>query len=139
MMNLTIHRGLGGALLALSLLNPALAEDNFLEPAQAFKPSVSITEGRTAQLSFAIAPGYYLYRERTEISGLEGTRLDASSVQLPEGLTKFDPNFGKDMVVWKQQATLRFTVAPGQADARYAVRYQGCAEQGLCYPLKPVS
>jgi thioredoxin:protein disulfide reductase len=134
MMNLTIPRGLGGALLALSLLNPALAEDSFLEPAQAFKPSAGITEGRTAQLSFAIAPGYYLYRERTEISGLEGTRLDASSVQLPEGQTKFDPNFGKEMVVWKQQATLRFTVAPGQAEARYAVRYQGCAEQGLCYP-----
>jgi thiol:disulfide interchange protein DsbD len=134
MMNLTIPRGLSGALLALSLLNPALAEDNFLEPAQAFKPSASITEGRTAQLSFAIAPGYYLYRERTEISGLEGTRLDASSVQLPDGQTKFDPNFGKEMVVWKQQATLRWTVAPGQTQARYAVRYQGCAEQGLCYP-----
>lgn len=130
----TLNRWLSAPLVALALLGTAQAEDSFLEPSQAFKPSASITPEREAQLSFAIAPGYYLYRERTEISGLEGTRLDASSVRLPEGQTKFDPNFGKEMVVWKQQATLRWTVAPGQTQARYAVRYQGCAEQGLCYP-----
>ena len=109
----TLNRWLSAPLVALALLGTAQAEDSFLEPSQAFKPSASITPAREAQLSFAIAPGYYLYRERTEISGLEGTRLDASSVQLPEGQTKFDPNFGKEMVVWKRQATLRWTVAPG--------------------------
>jgi thiol:disulfide interchange protein DsbD len=130
----TLNRWLIAPLVALALLGPAQAEDNFLEPSQAFKASASIASAREAQLNFAIAPGYYLYRERTEISGLEGTRLDASSVQLPAGQAKFDSNFGKEMVVWKQQATLRLRVAPGQPQARYAVRYQGCAEQGLCYP-----
>ena len=118
----TLNRWLIAPLVALALLGPAQAEDNFLEPSQAFKASASIASAREAQLNFAIAPGYYLYRERTEISGLEGTRLDASSVQLPAGQAKFDSNFGKEMVVWKQQATLRLRVAPGQSQARYAVR-----------------
>ena len=53
------------ALLAATVLQPArAAEDEFLEPEKAFRFSARPHDAKSVEVTFAIAPGYYLYREQ---------------------------------------------------------------------------
>ena len=53
------------ALLPLLWMLPGLsfAEDEFLPPKEAFKPTVAVVDGALT-VSYEVAPGYYLYRDR---------------------------------------------------------------------------
>ena len=56
--------------------------------------------------------------------------LRAQGIQLPQGVFRQDEIFGKVMVL-DGLIELQTTLPPGQ---ELEVRYQGCAEQGYCYP-----
>lgn len=108
--------------------------DEFLDPALAFRPSLTASNRQdVATLSIDIAPGYYLYRNRTEFRPLDGARL-SEPVLLPEGTPKYDKNFDAVMLLWKQHVQLTLPIPPGQQNGRYELQIQGCAERGLCYP-----
>jgi thioredoxin:protein disulfide reductase len=52
------------ALACLGSWRPALAaEDDFLEPEKAFQFSARPFDAKTVEVTFDIAPGYYLYRD----------------------------------------------------------------------------
>ncbi|WAC71631.1 protein-disulfide reductase DsbD [Roseateles sp. SL47] len=128
---------LAGALSALALAfsaapTPASAADpnNFLDPALAFVGSASVDAG-AAVVAFDIAPGYHLYRERFAIEA-EGATLPAA--RLPGGKEEFDPNFNKTMTLWAGKIRVVQPLPAGPAPAVLTVRYQGCADRGLCYP-----
>src|SRR5690606_27626486 len=79
----------GLLLLALSLcLNAARAEEEFLDPEDAFRYSVAVSAPATLDIHYAIAPEYYMYRERFELSAPEGLIVAA---EYPPGLVKYDP------------------------------------------------
>ena len=112
----------------LVLAWPAHAADEFLQPEQAFRLEVVKSAAAELRLSWSIAPGYYLYRDRMGATASpSGTRLE---VALPPGIRKDDPNFGV-MEVYHDAVTMK--VAPGGA-AAIDVTWQGCADAGLCYP-----
>lgn len=79
-------------------------------------------------LKWTIAPGYYLYRDRIEIT----TKPSGSPIDVvrPPGEQKNDPNFGL-MEVYHDAVTVQVK-APGAQTM--TVTWQGCAEAGLCYP-----
>ncbi|XID76043.1 protein-disulfide reductase DsbD [Alkanindiges sp. WGS2144] len=79
-----------------------------------------------AQLSWKIADDYYLYQQQFQVV-LDGQPI---KLELPSALTKDDPNFGRTEVYYNQ---VGFTL-PIQANQTYQVRWQGCANEGLCYP-----
>lgn len=101
------------------------AEPAFLEPEQAFRLSVETAVDGRASLTWQIAPGYYLYRDRIGVAG-EGVE----AVGKPPGKAKEDPNFGP-VQVYHDSVTV--TVDAPRA-SRLQVTWQGCAEGGLCYP-----
>jgi thiol:disulfide interchange protein DsbD len=115
-------------LAALFALGAARAADGFLEPEQAFRLQVEPGAGGTVALRWTIAPGYYLYRDRLTIAAAAGGPI--GKITRPAGVQKVDPNFG---AVEIYHDAVRVDVDPGAATA-LAVRWQGCAEQGLCYP-----
>ncbi|WOK15781.1 protein-disulfide reductase DsbD [Rhodopseudomonas sp. BAL398] len=81
-------------------------------------------------LDWSIAPGNYLYRDKIAVTTADGTGVEITT--LP-GEIKDDPSFGRTEVYHRRaQASIPRAVA--QAHARLAVSYQGCAEQGICYP-----
>lgn len=130
----------GLLLLALSLcLNAARAEEEFLDPEDAFRYSVAVSAPATLDIHYAIAPEYYMYRERFELSAPEGLIVAA---EYPPGLVKYDPTFEKDMEVYYGQVTVRIRLAEGAAAEALpaglahtlAITSQGCADAGLCYP-----
>jgi thiol:disulfide interchange protein DsbD len=97
-----------------------------LEPEQAFKND-------TAQLSWTIAKGYYLYRDRIKV-GLANSDASIIGTKIGAGEAKDDPTFGKTYV-FHNDLTTKVELKPGASKTAVLVAgYQGCAELGLCYP-----
>ncbi len=129
---------LGLTLIMLLCAGPARAQD-FLPVDQAFQVAVSASGPRSLQVSFTLAPGVYLYRERFDAKlQTAGHAPQPLSWDLPPGKVKHDPNFDKDLEVYHADVSgglsLPASAGAGAGDAILTVGYQGCADAGLCYP-----
>ena len=82
------------------------------------------------EVTFNIQEGYYLYRHQFKVSA---ENADITPVELPAGIEHEDEFFGVQQIF---KDSLEFVVDINQADANgvISIRYQGCAEKGLCYP-----
>jgi thiol:disulfide interchange protein DsbD len=110
------------------------SKPKFLPPDQAFKLEVRPIDQRTLIASFNITPGYYLYRDKTTFSLGEGPAKIAQ-VSLPEGETKNDPNFGVMKVFHNSfQAEIALEGVDPKLPLVLNASYQGCSDDGLCYP-----
>ena len=117
------------------------AED-FLDPMVAFKPSARALDGQTIEVTYEIAKGYYLYRDKFKFA-VDGESVSLGAPQIPKGKEKDDENFGKVEVYYKTVA-IRLPVernASGALPLKLNVTSQGCADAGVCYPpqSQPVS
>ncbi|WP_374250050.1 protein-disulfide reductase DsbD [Xanthobacter sp.] len=120
------------AVLALAMLTatgaaPALAQGRILKADEAFTVSATRGTDGTLSLSWRIAPGTYLYRESLKA----GTGGAAVPLALPPGEEKDDPNFGP-VEIYHRSVTAQATGLP--ATGALDISFQGCAEQGVCYP-----
>lgn len=126
-----------GVLDALDQLAPAetlAGARDFLPPDQAFVLAEPATDGDRLVFAWTIPDGYYLYRDKMKATAVSpGVTLGAP--ELPPGEIKQDPEFG-EVAVYKHAARVRVPVtAPaGTTTAEVEIRYQGCAEDGICYP-----
>lgn len=119
------------ALLALlSTSVRAFAAEAFLAPEQAFALTVDqdSPDHGAVRLNWAIAPGYYLYRDRIVISATPAASL--GKIVRPGGDLKNDPNLGATQVY---HDAVSISVEAGNA-RQLQVSWQGCATAGLCYP-----
>ena len=106
----------------------------FLLPDQAFKLSVLAQDTHTLQANFSITPGYYLYRNKIIFKSLDDA-ITFSEPSFPKGEIKQDPNFGAMEVFHHSfQAGIPLIAARPKDKISLVVEYQGCSEQGLCYP-----
>nr|HET7860121.1 protein-disulfide reductase DsbD [Caldimonas sp.] len=119
------------ALVAVAALRPAHAEDDFLPPEQAFRFSARPHDARSVEVTFAIAPGYYLYREQFKFAAT-GASLGAPTI--PPGKVKYDETFQKNVETYRNAISIVVPVEQAGAEFRLAVTSQGCADAGLCYP-----
>jgi len=113
------------------------ADQDFLPPDVAFHLSAGL-EGDAVRLSWVIADGYFLYRNKIQVRA-ESPDLIVGSVELPPGTRFEDKNFGLQQVYFQQvTATVPFTRSDyGAHPVQLVVTYQGCAQSGFCYP--PIS
>lgn len=109
--------------------------DELLPPEQAFKPSLSKTGEKTAELKFEIADGYYLYREQLKFSLLPTGDVQAT---LPAGKKKHDEYFGEVETYRTQLAVPLSSSQPWAPNAKLKLVSQGCADAGVCYPPQTV-
>jgi thiol:disulfide interchange protein DsbD len=110
----------------------ARAADDFLDPAVAFKFSATETPGEV-QVTYKIADGYYMYRERFAFATRNGTAT-IGEPQLPAGHVKFDETFNKNVETYRNELTIRIPVKQAAGPFDLAVTSQGCADAGICYP-----
>ncbi|MES2071325.1 MAG: protein-disulfide reductase DsbD [Pseudomonadota bacterium] len=123
------------ALTVLLFSATARAEEEFLDPEVAFKFSAKMVEPGIAEVSYVIADGYYMYRERLQFKADNAT---LGSPELPKGKIKFDETFQKELETYRKSLVFRI---PVQAAGEFSLRItsQGCADQGLCYsPMESV-
>lgn len=132
--SLLMGRALTG-LLSLLLLcclgaSHARAEDEFLDPAEAFKFSARMQDAANIAVTFQIADGYYMYRERFKF---EASDAKLGTPAIPPGVVKFDETFQKNVETYHRTLTV---IIPVQANGRFTLTAggQGCSEKGLCYP-----
>lgn len=121
--------------LIFSLFTALAHAEEFLDPAVAFKPAVRALDGRTLEISYEIAQGYYLYRDKFRFVA-DGDAASLGEPVFPKGKEKDDDNFGKVEVYYKSVA-VRVPVernASGTLALTLKVTAQGCADAGVCYP-----
>ncbi|MDT8999870.1 protein-disulfide reductase DsbD [Paucibacter sp. APW11] len=117
--------------IVLLLALPGVRADDFLEPEQAFKLAARALDGKTVEVRFAIAPGYYMYREQYKFELAAG---ELGDVQIPDGKKKFDETFQKQVEIYREGLAVKVAVKQGSAPLELRVTGQGCADKGLCYP-----
>ena len=106
----------------------SFAKPDFLPPDQAFQFSAELVSTQSAQLKWKIAPHYYLYHDQFKVT----VNQQPIKLHLPAGKPKDDPTFGVTNVHYNQVIT-NIAVQP---NTKYQVVWQGCSEDGLCYPLQ---
>ena len=106
--------------------------DELLEPEKAFRISARALDAGTAEVSFAIAEGYYMYRERFRFAVDTGSAGKLGTPQYPAGTRKKDEFFG-DVETYRKQVTIRLPLENWQGPLRLTVTSQGCADVGVCY------
>jgi thioredoxin:protein disulfide reductase len=110
-------------------------QPDFLKPDEAFQLSVKPRDAQSLQASFTVTPTYYLYRNKVAFS-TKDSNVKIVSVTLPKGEIKHDPNFGDTEVFhnsFQGLIALSRTAKTATSFTLDAV-YQGCSEEGLCYP-----
>ena len=121
-----------GCLVFAQFSTLAYAADDFLAPAVAFKFSVMEKPGEV-DVTYKIADGYYMYRERFSFTTRNGTTT-IGEPQLPAGHIKFDQTFNKNVETYRNELTIRIPIKQAAGPVDLAVTSQGCADAGICYP-----
>lgn len=103
----------------------------FLPVEQAFVMDFRQQENKL-QVSFTIADGYYLYKDKFKFAGVDTA---FSHPQYPKGVMITDEYFGESEVYF-HQVVLDIPLSQIGKEALLKLRYQGCAEAGLCYPVQ---
>ena len=110
-------------------------KNDFLPVDKAFKFEVySFEDLKQLDIKFNIAPGYYLYKSKINIS--IDPILDFEFIKA-NGIIKEDEFFGKQEVFYKTTAIKIISKRQLPNNYKVILKYQGCSEKGLCYP--PVS
>ncbi len=111
------------------------AEPELLPAEQAFRLSARALDDRTLEARFAVADGYYLYRDKLKFA-VEPEAAGVAPPTLPPGKVKDDAFFGQ-VETYRGEVVAKLPLArgaPGQSLVLVA-ESQGCADIGVCYPV----
>ncbi|MFN3234613.1 MAG: protein-disulfide reductase DsbD [Gammaproteobacteria bacterium] len=115
--------------------NPLSTTSNtFIPTQQAFHFDATIIKGKTLKIVWDITPGYKLYRDQITIKTTANSKVTLGKFYLPDGIVKDDPTLGRTQLFTGQ---LKIAIPLKHVEKKYLeilVSYQGCSEQGVCYP-----
>ncbi|MES2151123.1 MAG: protein-disulfide reductase DsbD [Pseudomonadota bacterium] len=134
--SLSAARLLRAALLLIAMCGlHAHAAEDYLEPEKAFIFSARMADPRTVAVTYDIADGYYMYRDRFKFTAV-GAKL--GEPQIPPGKVKFDETFQKQVETYRHSVTITI---PVEASGMFTLTAtgQGCADAGLCYAPQEAS
>lgn len=117
----------------------AFAQDSesFLPVDEAFSLTVERTPASIIA-NWKVAPGYYLYESRMSLQALDDQAV-IEDISFPlSAIEKEDPYFGLQWIYHDAASMVASyhlaTGADKAVEVRVRIKYQGCAEAGLCYP-----
>ncbi|MCD6027408.1 MAG: dsbD2 [Solimicrobium sp.] len=113
--------------------NNASAEAEFLQPEQAFHFDSRQLSPDKVEVTFVIADGYYMYRDRLRFEAIDAV-LGAATI--PRGQIKFDETFQKNVETLHGSITLEIPLTSldkSKSTFTLIAHSQGCSDQGLCY------
>lgn len=114
------------------------SQDSFLPVDQAFALTVQPDRQQaTLHVQWIIAPNYSLYRDRIRVEALTPQDVRITQALTGQVTWKQDPNFGR-VAVFHDHAALTIGLSDlGKMHPEHVkikLRYQGCADSGLCFP-----
>lgn len=87
----------------------------------------------SVRLEWTIAPGYYLYRDKIRVASSDAEAVQAALTG--QAVSKDDPTFGStEIYLGKAEATISKEAAQQISGSTLVVTYQGCQDDGICYP-----
>jgi thiol:disulfide interchange protein DsbD len=104
-------------------------DDEFLKVDQAFSFNFD-QQNDLLHINFDISEGYYLYRHQFKFTANNASH---APVVLPAGIDHEDEFFGVQQI-YKEQLNFTINIKEVNEDSSITIKYQGCAEKGLCYP-----
>ncbi|HVI54458.1 MAG TPA: protein-disulfide reductase DsbD [Luteibacter sp.] len=125
----------GASLLGAPAAVPG-TEATALPAEQAFRFEALVKSRDALLLRWTMPKDYYLYRDKTELTVASSAGVTLGEPDWPSGVAHHDEHFG-DTIVYFDQVEVPVPVK-GAADAKTAeleVAYQGCLENGICYPV----
>ena len=123
-----------------NLIDPGdgnLGNHGILGPDQAFKLSAMPAGPESVRFTWAVAEGYYLYRDKFSFSSVsDDVKVDKTAIRVPRGKVKQDESFGEVEVNIGLVAVdvPLLNTGTGISEALFRVGYQGCKEGSVCYP-----
>ncbi|MGL5336759.1 MAG: protein-disulfide reductase DsbD [Enterovibrio sp.] len=81
-------------------------------------------------LEWQIAQGYYLYRDKFTI---DSSSAKFGKISFSDGEMYEDAFFGNTQI-YRNNFSLNVPIVSSEPDATISVTYQGCAQDGYCYP-----
>jgi thiol:disulfide interchange protein DsbD len=111
------------------------ANSDFLPVDEAFEPILTAIDGNNVEVAIRVTDGYYLYKDKFSATILSDV-AQAGRLELPAGEIKNDQYFG-EMEVYHGDVFGKLSVAratPAAMDVEIELKYQGCADGGICYP-----
>lgn len=117
-------------------LQSGSSQDALLPPDQAFQFSARVKDTRTVHVSWQLAKGYYLYREKIQLTVEANPHTSLGTYTMPHGKSKHDEAFGNVEIFYN---SLEFDVplvrtSKSAHTLTLQAKYQGCADRGVCYP-----
>ncbi|MEH6713075.1 protein-disulfide reductase DsbD [Paraglaciecola polaris] len=105
-------------------------EPEFLKVDQAFVFDY-VQNNDELVVTWDVADGYYLYQQQFKAVSKNATLGEPT---FPEGVMKEDEFFDEPQEVYHRQVSITYPILQSQDDSVVKIRYQGCADAGLCYP-----
>ncbi|MGS0728408.1 protein-disulfide reductase DsbD, partial [Shewanella sp. 0m-11] len=88
-------------------------------------------QGDKVKISWVIADGYYMYRDKLKFETADGAVL--GEVVLPQGKPHTDEYFGEQEVYYSY-VEMPVAIKEATAGSKLNVTFMGCAEGKLCFP-----
>lgn len=132
--------GLAMTLPGATASGSSVVEPDLLEAERAFTVTARRIDDNVIELRYAIATGYYMYRDRFRFA-INGQPVVLAKKAWPAGKLKQDATFGR-VITYRKSVRLLLPIssvvkgaAPaGQASLTLDATSQGCADAGVCYP-----
>lgn len=104
---------------------------------EAFPYNISISPTNASiSVEFDIQPGHYLYQSKFNYSSSSGNEFQFN---FPEGKEKEDEFFGKQ-IIYDHPLVFQINLKEALSDNEsFVLHFQGCSDQGLCYPPQQIS
>lgn len=101
-----------------------------LPPEQAFQLSVSFIRPGVVLAEWHIARGYFLYAKRTKIDFSPNVNV---TIPYPQGDLKYDEEHGR-YEVYSGDISVPIQLPQNTSPSTMSINYQGCSQDGFCYP-----
>ncbi len=110
------------------------SSDSFPPPDQVFHFMAQVKDASTLTVSWQIANGFYLYRQKFHFT-VNDPQIALGAPDFPQGEIENDQYFGTSEI-YRHQVSAEIPVTRSGEAAAFALTatYQGCADKGHCYP-----
>lgn len=105
-----------------------------LPASEVFQIAVNQVDPNTFKVNWQIKPGYFLYSDRIQLNEQSESNVHLGKIQFPAAEQKADKQ-GHVYSVYRNQVALPVAILGEQpGETLMDIRYQGCADDGFCYP-----
>lgn len=109
----------------------AKTDDDLLSADEAIQVQAAVWQDGELSVGLDAAKGVYVYRDKISIEAVQPQSAKLGKLKIPDGEPHHDDHFG-DVRVLRGSVLARAAVASAPQQVR--IRYQGCAENRVCYP-----